>query len=167
MTSIQQVTIEEIVFVGNDEYCKPDEVQALREAETLNDLRYFGKTIIGRMLRATGRPITQVCGPMSTGGGTMKENYDRVSRAIVLLRDRDRMVFSQLPFYHGIIRFIASPKFQGPEQIIEDLYVPLFGPNGIENLAFLRGWEASIGAGLEHRHGKRLGIGIEYLPSRY
>lgn len=161
MSRIETVTLKDLPLVGNEEFCTPEETRRLQNAETLVELRVIGEVVLRRM----PGPVTLVCGPMSSGGGRLQDNYARIGNAITILRKtHSRIVFSQLPFQHGIRNFTRSPRYRGPEQIIDDLYLHLFEKRLIHTLAFLTRWDRSFGSTLEHQHGTRIGLTIEYLP---
>lgn len=164
MNKTSEVVIEDITFVGNERFCTGAEAERLRGAKTLYEMGVIGEIILKRM----PRPVSMVCGPMTSGKRTLKENYERFGRAITILREEGtRNVFSQLPFYHGIFRFMQSPNYAGLAHIINGLYLPLFEKRLIENPLFLSDWEDSIGAKLEHRYGQLLDLNIGYLPPEF
>jgi hypothetical protein len=111
-----------------------------------------------------GRPIIQVCGPMSTGGGTFEENTAHIARIIEALRKEDFAVFSQVSFQLGMMNFMTEESYrQDPHVLLEGFYGELFRAGLIHVLAFRRGWEKSFGSRWEHATGKQLGMKIVYL----
>jgi hypothetical protein len=114
------------------------------------------------------KPVTMVCGPISTGGkNSRKENLKVFSVAIDRMSADGMLVFSQMPFEDDMERiFNSSPNLQGL-RLMEEFYLPILKSGFIKLMVFLPGWEKSIGATWEHEQSKALNIPRIYLAESY
>lgn len=114
--------------------------------------------------RKPSLPVIQVCGPMTTGGGTFEENNAKIERTIVLLRSRGMSVFGQTSFRKGMLNFTTIEDYlRDPLRLLDEFYGELFRGGYVQGLAFISGWEQSLGCRWEHEIGTSLGLGITYL----
>lgn len=143
----------------NKHFLKED-FENIAYSKDFHDLSRVALNILKRM----PQPIVQVCGPMATGGmGSLKDNFVVFENTISMLVKRGENVFNQMPFEDPMQRFKSEDWYKGGTQIIDEFYLPIFESRFIKKLYFIRGWETSTGASLEHFHAKRIGIEIVYL----
>jgi len=115
--------------------------------------------------RRPNEPVIQVCGPMTTGDGTFKENNERIVRTIVRLRDEGKSVFSQVVFQEGMLNFTTIEDYhRDPLRLLEGFYGALFRGGHIQTLVFLPGSRKSLGCRWEESMGRKLGMDIILLP---
>lgn len=122
-------------------------------------------------LREMPQPISQVCGPISTGGhndvGQNLEVFDATIRKLMLNGEN---VFNQMPFEWPMQKLrMKSPlsKDETNNALLNRFYLPVFNSGLISRLYFIHGWEDSHGSKWEHGKANELGLGIEYLPKDY
>jgi hypothetical protein len=145
-------------MIGNEAYCTDEDRRDIAIATTFAELEKVAERILARM----PRPVIQVCGRISSGGGTIEENCQKIALAVAELRREGKTVFAQIEFEDAMARIRASPHYRNPTQILEAFYLPLFQKRFIQQLIFLPGWESSFGATWEHEIASRLGIEVEY-----
>lgn len=118
-----------------------------------------------RILHSVPYPLVQVCGSITTGGGTRKQNMRRFALAIDRLSKSGVCVFSQLPFEEELYRLAQGDAGKAYcFSILEEFYLPIFESGKIQRAYFLSGWQKSIGATWEHEVLSGLGIEIWTLP---
>ncbi len=124
---------------------------------------------VGRVAFAVQRsmpaPISQVCGPISTGG------YNIIARNMEMLREaiahvaRSEVVFNQLPMEQSMFRIRAQlGESYNPFELLNEVYLPMFEQPKLRRLYFVKGWRSSQGSRWEHEQALRLGKDIIYLP---
>jgi hypothetical protein len=122
-------------------------------AESLN----LAKRIIDRI----GRPLVQVCGPLSSGGrGSFEANVEVLCRAIRIVAERN-LVFDQRPFQIPFLKLREIAMSRGHDDrmdLLEAFYLPLFKSGKIVQLYFVPAWYTSIGTRWEWEQGKLLNI---------
>ncbi|HEY4493806.1 MAG TPA: hypothetical protein VJB98_04315 [Candidatus Paceibacterota bacterium] len=140
---------------------KDEEIDILDRITTCREMFTVAQKVIDRM----PRPISQVCGPISTGGvGSIAGNLARMAEAIEYLEQEGRVVFNQLPFEVPMVKMIKARKEPGyVMEILNDFYLPIFESGHISTLHFLPDWQSSVGASWEHDQARRLGLEIEYF----
>lgn len=140
----------------------PESLLSLDTLQTFAELREVAFMILKNM----PQPITEVCGPITTGGkGSIEANLNEFGRAIGFLVGQEKNIFDQRPFETHIARIRKNAQMEGyPYDLLEDFYLPIFESGLISEFVFLTGWEDSTGARWEHEQAKRLGINITYLP---
>lgn len=134
----------------------------------LNGLNDFAEmfALALNILDTIPSPITQICGPITTGALTLEENVLVFKQTITALAQQGHTVFNQMPFQNAMERICKKLEVQGyPMEILDEFYLPLFESGKIRILYFIPGWEQSTGARWEHEQGKRLGLTIKYLPT--
>lgn len=141
-------------------YWKDDHYKELEKVKTFKEMLKIAFDILESM----PKPITQVCGPISTGGkGSIEENLKMFPKAAEWLSRKGYNVFSQTPFESPIER--VKHNYSGyPYALLEEFYQPIFESKMINTFAFLPGWQLSTGAKWEHEQAEKLGIKILYLP---
>jgi hypothetical protein len=113
----------------------------------------------------------QVCGPITTGPGTIREKLLLFERAITYQRRLGRIVFNQLPTEKKLAVLWGQWKEKAgrnPDdycfELLEEFYYPVLTSGLIQRLCFLPNWQMSIGARWEWRWGSILGLRIEEFP---
>lgn len=141
-------------------YWKDGHYKELEKVKTFKEMLKIAFDILESM----PKPITQVCGPISTGGkGSIEENLKMFPKAAEWLSLKGHNIFSQAPFESPIER--VKYNYSGyPYALLEEFYRPIFESKMINTFAFLPGWQSSTGAKWEHDQAKKLGIKILYLP---
>lgn len=134
---------------------------ALNGVQTFSEMKEIALDI----LRSMPHPVSQVCGPISTGGaGSIEKNLKRFEAAIRFLEAAGLNVFDQMPFEAPMQRVKTLSVYADyPTGILEEFYLPIFESGFVKKLHFLPDWQTSFGARWEHDQAHRLGIKIEYL----
>ena len=135
--------------------------------ERLGRLRNFGEMtdLAFSVLDGMPSPVTEVCGPITTGGRTPEQNVVIFQKTITHLQGQGIAVFNQMILHDTMVRFCEELRAVGyPMAILDEFYLPLFESGKIHTLCFLPGWEASKGASWEYEQARRLNIPITYLP---
>lgn len=139
-----------------DGYLAQD-LQDIENASSFRDL----VPIALRVLKRLEQPVVMVCGPISTGGaGSIEKNLTRLHTVTDCLYKQGKIIFSQLPLQNKIFKLKKEPWYQGPLQLLEELYLPLFESGLIVCIYFLFDWRTSFGATWEHGQAERLNIQI-------
>lgn len=133
----------------------------LDKSESVKDLYVIASRILERM----PKNLSQVCGPISTGGkGNIVDNLLEFNKKIIKLQEEGLDVFDQMPFEDPMHRMMLNfSKEEYMHNILTDFYLPIFESGKITELYFLPEWESSHGANWEHEQAKRLEIKIIYL----
>lgn len=123
------------------------------------------------ILRNMPQPISQVCGPISTGGyDSIEKNIDALNRTILKLVYNGKAVFNQIPF-EGPMQDLKERSRLSPEEarleLLKDFYLPVFESGLVRKLYFIHGWESSFGARWENEQAERLGIEVKYLEKGF
>lgn len=139
-------------------YWTPNDFLEVEESEKFPRLAEIAHRVISRI----PAPIVQVCGPITSGGhGSVEANLLAFEEAIDTLEEKGFNVFDQMPLESAMSR-IQEKNYTDPNQarndILNQVYLPIFESGRIKMLIMLPGWESSIGARWEHEQGKRLGI---------
>lgn len=120
-----------------------------------------------KIVRREHCELTQVCGPITSGSGSVRENLRKFARAIYFLHAMGHNVFSQLPFERRLYELTKVwQKTHGNiycQPILDEFYKPIFESRFIVKAFFLPGWQESIGAAWEHRIMMDLGIRIDFF----
>ena len=147
----------------NGKYWTLEDIQALDDAKTYNDLLVIALRILGKMPEF----IIQMCGPISTGGkGTVEANIAEFDKAIYHFTNQGENVFDQMPFEVPMQRIKKDVKGYD-KRILNEFYLPIFKSGKIKKLIFLPDWKSSKGARWEHRQAKKLGIEIVHLKKNW
>lgn len=145
-----------------DPWLNADERRRIEIATSFPQLVEIAIGVIARN-RKPNMPVVQVCGPMASGGGKLEENTAKITHAILELRRKGRIVFSQVSFQTGMLNFMTLEDYQrNPLELLDGFYGKLFRGGHIQELVFLSGWEGSYGCRWEHTTGKELGINISF-----
>jgi hypothetical protein len=159
---------------GLPTYWAEDHKLQLDAAETFHDIGALMLDVMRIMHASENQAITEVCGPISTGGrGSVIENLKVFSKTIQHLKHHHgHLIFDQMPFEEAIGRVSnATPLPEGAGTyhmgILDHCYLPLFESGMVKKFFFLPDWESSFGARWEHDVAQRLNIDIEYLPGHW
>jgi len=147
------------------DYWAPSDFKLLNKAKSFEDIGKVALRVQNRM----PIPISQVCGPISTGGkDSIKKNIKVFENTIKKLKTQGYIVYNQLPLEESIVKIKESlgDKFDVLE-LLNEVYLPLFKSKKIETLHFIYGWQSSFGSTWEHQTAKKLNININYLPHYY
>ena len=140
------------------QYWKEEDFVALENTRSMKDMLSVAENIISRM--SSG--LSQVCGPISTGGkGSVEANLAYFNEFILQLQEKGVPTFYQIPFESNIYHLLKNVEYkQTQEHILLDFYLPLFRYGKIKELHFIPGWESSVGATWEYNTVKELGLEI-------
>lgn len=138
----------------------------LDSAETFEELADIGIKMLEK-LSLSGKPIVEICGPISTGGlGSIKDNIKLLEKAIEIANRKGLQVFNQAPFESAMARLSKKyPLVDGYcVAILEIFYRRIFESGLIKKALFLPDWQSSKGATWERNVTKSLGIEVEEYP---
>lgn len=127
----------------------------------------YAKSIIGE----SNKKLSIVCGPISTGPGTVKQKLTRFQKAIHLLPknvNSEILVFDQMSFetvMHKYHVFLKGEESSG--KILKYFYEPIFESNLVQDFHFLTGWEHSKGASRERQIATNSKFMIRDLPEDF
>ncbi len=133
-----------------------EEIDEASTFEELNDIAF-------RVLRRMPQPVGMVCGPITTGGGTVEENLAALAKGIDERIQKGKDIFIQLFFEAAMHRIKETSYYRDGNHLLETFYLPLFEAGLIKTLYFLPTWQSSEGASWEHAQALRLGMKIIYL----
>ncbi|MFA7308789.1 MAG: hypothetical protein WC045_01825 [Patescibacteria group bacterium] len=157
-------------------YWKKSDVTAIAKARDYTDLFLIAQRVQKRM---PNLPLTQVCGPISTGGqGSIEKNMAQLDWAILRLKEIEEKenipscVFDQRHFEKPISTILKKRRETGQVtgydwDILRRFYEPLFEMGRVQTLVFLPKWRSSKGANWEHEYGVRKGWKLLYLPNNW
>jgi hypothetical protein len=135
-------------------------------AESFEDLADIAVDIL-REMDKSGKPIVQICGPISTGGlGSLEKNLTRFEKSIETAIKNGLQVFNQAPFEEAIRRIsVKYPKTDGYCLAILDVfYKKVFESGYIKTALFLPDWQSSKGATWERELVSGLGLQVQEYP---
>lgn len=147
------------------DYWKEQDSLDLKECENFYEVGQIALRVQMRM----PDNISQVCGPISTGGyGSVEKNMLAFSKTVEKFLELGENLYNQVPLEDAIfrIRGILGDKFDRDELLIE-IYGPLFNSGRLKKLYFIHGWESSYGARWENDLGKEKGMEIVHLPKGF
>lgn len=156
----------------DDHYCPKRHLPELERCIDFSQVAKIALDVIhGMRVKYPGEVFHQVCGPITTGPGTVDDKLGRFERAIKLLRSRQKVVFNQLPTEVALGRlwheWQAKQERKSDDycwELLHEVYQPIFESGFIDCLVFMPNWYQSTGTKWEHSEAKRLGISIAYLP---
>lgn len=144
-------------------YFKDEDWEDLNKASNIANVYEVALRVLSRM----PENLSQVCGPITTGGkGSIEDNLEEFNNRIKELQESGVDVFDQMPFeepMHRIMLDFQKTKNEYMNSILDDFYLPLFKTNKIKQLYFIPGWKSSKGSCWEHDTANKLGIKINYL----
>ncbi len=144
------------------QYVLRPEILKMKKAKHFRELAPIAIQIASRLTR----PVTQVCGPVSTGGrGSIEKNMKALKDAILFVGNQGFSVFDQTIFEKHLWRISGLPALKNASEylLLDSFYRPIFLSKKLQYLHFIPGWQGSVGAVWEHSLGKSLGIKIVYL----
>jgi hypothetical protein len=148
-------------------YWNEKHLESISIAESYHEL---GKVAFD-ILRIMPIPISQVCGPISSGGeGSLEKNLKIFEETIKKLALRGENMFNQIPFekpMQNIKEKSNLPYMETGLKLLNDFYLPIFRSGMVSRLYFIHGWESSFGARWEHDRAKELNIKINYLSKDF
>lgn len=127
------------------------------------------------MMTSSPKQLSVVCGPISSGNKSVKENISIFIRTVFKIAQQGP-VFNQLPFEpsfakaHRLIEGDAKycPDGSSSKFFIDHFYEKIFRLPGMEWTAnFIHEYQYSTGAMLEHRIFSELGANIVELPKGF
>lgn len=156
----------------DEHYCSVRHLPRFENCTTFSEVGALMVEVLAEM-RSKYPPDTifhQVCGPITTGPGTIHEKLMRFERAINYLRDKRLIVFNQLPpeailgklWKQWTDRSENEGKYCYP--LLEGVYRPIFESRMINVPYFLPNWSLSKGSVWEHETTITLGLKIKYFP---
>jgi hypothetical protein len=143
--------------------------------QAVNTCRSFDEMgeIAIRVLQSMPQPISQVCGPISTGGlGSRERNTAVFVRCINELRKRQLNPFDQFPLQDAMTRLGEEWHRLHPQEsycmpLLDEVYQAIFASGLLKRTYFLPGWETSFGSRWERETLTRLGIEIHEFPREW
>ena len=130
----------------------------------------FAKIAIS-VLESMPQPISELCGPISTGGlGDFDKNIKVFKRGIKELKFQGLNPFDQTPLQLAFDQMILNWKESGNTGYclpILEVYELIFKSGLINEGIFLPGWESSFGARWERETLSKLGIKISEFPEEW
>jgi hypothetical protein len=125
-----------------------------------------------RIAAAYQRQLSMVCGPISSGPWTVKENIIRFKKAIYLLsirKNKQSLMFDQMPFEDVFQKYHEWVKKQGRSsgKILTHFYDKIFTSKLINKMYFLFGWNLSDGASYERNRGVELNFSLNDLEENF
>lgn len=137
-------------------------------ASSYEEAAHVAIMYLRRVKKLAGRPLVQVCGPISTGGlGDRTRNVQRLSLAIHACAYRKLPVFNQLMFEDMVARFSPDHHPDAYDwRILEKFYLSVLYSYLIDTLYFLPDWQTSKGARWERAMGEELRLNMQdYSPA--
>ena len=143
------------------EYWEEEDLEDLKKVVSLSELY----SISTRVIKRIPKPVSMVCGPITTGGlGNMESNLKRLNVEILKLQNEGHNVWDQAILEDATqILTEKNSKDKYYQDVLTDIYLPIFESGYIDEFYFLPDWQSSSGAKWEHEEAKRLGIKINYL----
>lgn len=147
-------------------YWKDRDLYLLKRAETFEEVKDVAVSVLQRMPNG----LSQLCGPLSTGGD-LKRNMEIFKRCIVELRAQNLNPFDQAPLEIGLTRLknkwdiVHNNEYCMP--ILEVVYKAVFESGKIVRTYFLPNWETSFGSRWERAILYELGVEINEFPIQW
>ena len=144
-----------------------EEHENCESSKNFEELLNIAFKILERM-KKSGKPIVEVCGPMSTGGcGSLEENFRLYNYAVKMLESNGKIVFNPTPFQKTMERLSGHLKDgQYNMDILEVFYKGIFDSGYIKEVYFLPDWQSSKGASWERKTVADFGIKISEYPAK-
>lgn len=153
---------------ASNEFWTEEDAAHLRETTTLEEAGRIAIGVLERM-RATGKEIVQVCGPMTTGGlGSLEANMERFRYAIARAKEEGLLIFDQTPFQEAIDTLTAHDGTNNYcDDILEVFFRGVLGSGHVSRALFLPDWESSRGACWEWEFVRSCGIPASPYPEAW
>ncbi|MBS3094339.1 nucleotide pyrophosphohydrolase [Candidatus Pacearchaeota archaeon] len=151
-----------------NKHWEQEHFEKLNNANSYDEILNVAMDILQKM----PQPVSQVCGPLTSGGkGSILANADCFRKTILKLGNQSHNIFDQVPFEKAIQKIRANQSHLSQEEsntlLLEGFYLPIFKSGFIKKLFFISGWESSQGARWEHEKAKEFGIEIIYLEENF
>lgn len=147
-----------------EEYLSIEEKQQLQNAQTFKEIGQIATKAIKKM----PNNLAQVCGPITTGGTTIQENQEKLTKTINKLIQQGKKIYDQRPLENAIFKVREQlAKNYNPQELLEQIFKPLFETGKITTTYFIEGWKTSTGAKWEHEQAKKRNIKIIYLEKNF
>lgn len=140
------------------------EREAIKNIQSLEEAVKIACTVLDRM-HQTGKPIVQICGPMTTGGaGSFRLNMRRFRKAITKAHEKSNyLVFDQMIFTQAFVH-LFNRRGETKEywiDLIDHFYGEIFRSGYFKGTLWLRDWESSTGARREHEIAQECNLFME------
>lgn len=139
-----------------------EELAAYQSATSYREAASVAVLYLRRVKKEAGRPLVQVCGPISTGGlGCRTRNIERLRLAMYGCMHQGLPIFNQLMFEDMVARFSPGHGHESYDwKILEEFYRSVMYSYLIGTLYFLPSWQTSKGATYERALGEELRLTI-------
>jgi hypothetical protein len=148
-------------------YYTDEHYKVIDDAETYEELLETALDILDRI----PKPISMVCGPISTGGlGNIEANMKNYEKTLHKLSDEGKNIFNQIPFKKAIQKQFQKSGGTAKEKnqtLLDRFYLKIYSSGMINSMYFIHGWESSHGATWEREIAERFGIEIVDLDKMY
>lgn len=141
------------------------------EKRFFDDCFHLAINVINRMKELyPDRKIIQVCGPISTGPGSVEDKLTRFNKHIYNLEEKGRLVFDQMPFelvfnvYH---KYMKEKGKHSNDGILNLFYKRLIESGLIEEGFFSHGFGISEGAKWEFELMRNIDMPTNVLPENF
>jgi hypothetical protein len=153
--------------LNNYNYWSEEKLRLLAEAKSFKEVADVAISVLRSM--PTDIKISELCGPISTGGfGDPRKNLLLFERCVEELRIRDFNPLDVTPMEKKLKELERNWKAEGNSgycfPILETVYGKIFQSGFIKRAFFLPNWETSFGARWEHKTLNELGIKILNFP---
>lgn len=159
-------------------YWLPRDYEEIAKANRFVDLAPVALRVIDRMADDFGSGLSQVCGPITSGGHGMEVNRKIFKAAVRELRIHRVPVFDQNPLELQMQRLwgiwkqdYANRNYDGSPKycwsILYDVYLPILSSGKVTRLFFLPGWESSAGTCWERAQALAQQITVEEYPHHH
>jgi len=138
----------------------------INTSETFEELAKVAIEIL-RQMSLSGKPIVEICGPVSTGGlGSIEKNLSILKKAVDKANEKGLQTFDQTIFEEAMQRISKKyPLVDGyPVSILDKFYKKIFESGYIKKAYFLPGWQSSRGAKWEREIFPIIGVEIAEYP---
>ncbi|MDB5255157.1 MAG: hypothetical protein JWL92_533 [Candidatus Nomurabacteria bacterium] len=168
---------------NNDHFIFLDSLSLMNDPKKMLD---EGVYVALSVLKQSENPIGMVCGPVSTGPGTIMDNLYRFNRTMMEV-SKEIYVFNQLPFegvfqkVHDLLttthKYLLEIEDVDSEEEMKRKKSMFFMEHFFERVIkeahkdwrpyFMKGWKKSVGATTEHELFKLLGFNPIYLENEF
>ena len=154
-------------FFNDYNYWSEEKLKLLAKAKSFEKVADIAISVLASM--PTNEKISELCGPITTGGfGDSKKNLLLFERCVLELRIQEFNPFDVSPMENKIKELEKDWRAKGNEgyclPILETVYGNIFRSGFIKRAFFLPNWESSFGARWERKTLTELGIKIYNFP---
>jgi len=128
-------------------------VNAMASATTMRGLVPTAMAMLREISNNGQIPVSQVCGPISTGGlGSLDKNLAVFKLTIRLLQEKGEVIFDQTVFQDAITRITKHHPNNAEyrTEILKDFFRDIFSSGFVKKGVFIPGWRSSVGSRWEH-----------------